>query len=293
MLSHSKLATAVFVVLLSWPDVGRCYGDDWPEAGSYAFSNWNGPTVQVHFSVPLMATAESPVLIVVPGAKRNADEYRDQWHDLAKANGFIVLTLGASVEDFPTERDYNGGGVISEEGELQPRDVWLFSAIEPLFDHFVARYGSKRKSYSLYGHSAGGGFVHRYLLFVPEARVDHAVAANPAFFSMPNWDAKYPFALDGTELNPADVHRWFGKPLTLLLGEQDTGPRTKPLSNGPQAQQQGPSVYARGLGFFKAALERATSDQVPFRWRLEVVHRVGHSNTHMASHAVRFLGVAE
>ena len=41
------------------------------------------------------------------------------------------------------------------------------------------------EKFYLFGHSAGGGFVHRYLLFKKEAPVLKAVAANPAFVTLP------------------------------------------------------------------------------------------------------------
>jgi len=79
------------------------------------------------------------------------------------------------------------------------------------------------------------------------------------------------------------------KPLTILLGDQDLGPRTKPLSNGPEARAQGPNVFTRGLRFHASGVSAAVAAEVPLGWRLEVVHDVGHSNTRMAPHAVRFL----
>ena len=53
----------------------------------------------------------------------------------------------------------------------------LARAIEPLFDDVRKRFGTQVTRYSLYGHSAGAQFVHRYVLFMPEARLDKAVAA--------------------------------------------------------------------------------------------------------------------
>src|SRR3954454_2110358 len=72
---------------------------------------------------------------------------------------------------------------------------WLFSAIDPIFDDFKKQFGSTRETYELYGHSAGGGFVHFVLLMVPDAKIDHAVAANPPSYTMPDADVAYPFGL--------------------------------------------------------------------------------------------------
>ena len=40
-----------------------------------------------------------------------------------------------------------------------------------------AATGNRSERYHLYGHSAGAQFVHRFLYFMPDARVAKAVAA--------------------------------------------------------------------------------------------------------------------
>ena len=57
-------------------------------------------------------------------------------------------------------------------------NIAVAAAIEPLFDHARARFGMEADAYSIYGHSAGAQFVHRFLFHVPDARVARAVAAN-------------------------------------------------------------------------------------------------------------------
>ncbi len=286
---HTTLSKLFFVFSLSVLSCLVACAADWPDKGAYEFTEWAGPSLGVHYSIPLEADATTPILVVIPGAKRNADFYRDAWHDLAMANGFIVLTVQAREADFPTEYDYNAGGVINEKGSQQPEERWLFSAIEPLFDHFKKKFGSQRSGYLLYGHSAGGGFVHRYLLMKPKARVDRAVAANPAFFTMPNDKSNYPFGLGGMNWSTSPFENWFDKRLVILLGDLDRGPRTRELSNGPQARAQGPSVLARGLEFFREALTVVDQRSTKLNWKIEIVQHVGHSNTHMAARAVPYL----
>jgi hypothetical protein len=243
----------------------------------------------VYYSVPPKATAKSPILIIIPGVKRNAEEYRNEWDHLATANGFITLVVEATKKLFPTEYEYNVGGVINARGEVQPEDRWLFSAIDPLFDDFKKQFGSHQEKYELYGHSAGGGFVHLFLLLKPQAKVDRAVAANPAFFTMPDDEKAFPFGMKGAPLANDALQNWFEKHLVLLLGEQDREPRTQLLSNGAEARLQGPHVLARGLGFYRAALSEAAAQHLDLRWRLEIIPGVGHSDPHVASYAVKYL----
>ena len=99
----------------------------------------------------------------------------------------------------------------------------------------------------------------------------------------------YPFGLRGVPFQEDAVKKWLQSPTVLLLGEFDTHPRTRPLSNGPVARTQGPHVFARGRRFFQGALLVAQEQKVSLAWKLKVVQNIGHSNFHMASHAVKYL----
>ena len=261
----------------------------WNEKSTYIFSPQAAPKLGVYCCIPPEADARTPILIVVPGAKRNAEVYRDAWHELAIANGFIVLSIAMTEKAFPSEYEYNAGGVVTAQGKLVPESQWTLSLIEPLFDDFKHRFGSKREKYSLYGHSAGGQFVLNFLLFKPNSRVELAVAANPAFFPRIDSDEAFPFGLTGVTLPKDAIQRWLDSPVVLLLGDRDLQPRTLPLSNGPKARIQGPHVFSRGLAFYAAALAVAAERGQPLSWKLEVVHNVGHSNDHIVSHAVKYL----
>lgn len=261
----------------------------WDAKGAYTFQGWDGPPMRIFYSIPPDSSADTRIVIVIPGARRNADDYRDQWHHLAMANKFIVLTIEGSKDNFPTEWDYNAGGVIGSDGEVKPEATRIFSVIEPIFDDFKTRFGSDQGTYGLYGHSAGGGFVHRFALFHPEARFDVAVSANAAFFTMPTSSEAYPFGLSGAPLADDAVQRWLDSRLVIMLADRDTGPRKNELSNSEDARRQGPSVFARGLGFFQDALVAADREGVDLKWKLHIVQNVGHSNTNMASYATRYL----
>ena len=259
------------------------------ERGRYALRDWGGPPVGVVYHIPVGSDKDTPIVIIIPGAQRNAGVYREQWDHLAQANKFICLTLEGTHDRFPSEYEYNCGGVMTADGKVSDEEKWLFSAIEPLFDDFKKRFGSKVKTYALYGHSAGGGFVHRFMLFKPDASVSVAVAANPAFYTMPDSTVPYPFGLKAAPLAKRALERWFGSKLIVMLGEQDLGPRTKALSNGRDARKQGSSCFTRGQRFFEVAQKKAKKVGATLEWQLESVPFVGHSNAHMASHAVKHL----
>ncbi|WP_416306580.1 alpha/beta hydrolase [Neptunicella sp. SCSIO 80796] len=257
--------------------------------GSYDFTGWQGGKLSIYYSLPPAADKDAPILIVIPGARRNADVYRDQWHSLAMKQGFIVLAIGCSLAVCPSEYDYNLGGLMTSSGKLQPAPRQFFSAPELVFNDFKRQFQSSQPTFALYGHSAGGGFVHLYMLARPDAPVSHAVSANAAFFTYPDPGHQFPFGLQGSPFSSQDMQRWLAKPLTLMLGDQDLGPRTKPVSNSDDANAQGRNVFARGLSFYAHAINTSVKQNVHPNWQLEVVHGVGHNSGELVPYALKYL----
>jgi hypothetical protein len=278
--------TCVVVGMISLPLPAK---DEWPTTGKYSFSSWAGQPLEIFYTIPPGSEPQSPIVVVIPGKNRNAEQYRDEWKDLAKSNRFITLVVEARKKDFPSEYEYNLGGVMNAQGQVQPREKWLFSAIDSIFDDFKKQFGSTRETYALYGHSAGGGFVPLFLLMIPDAKVDNVVAANPAFYTMPDASVAFPFGLKGLPLPEGAVDKWFSNRMTLMLGDRDLNPRTELLSNGAEARKQGPHGFARGLGFYRQSLTLSESERLPLKWRLEIVPDAAHDNKQMAPAAVKHL----
>ena len=255
----------------------------------YVFDDWQGSPIDVITYIPPNATKNTPLLIVVPGASRDAQRFHASWLDLAKKNHFSVLTIGAKKSFFPDEYSYNAGGVITPSGELVDESKWLFAVIEPLFIDFKKRYGFTTKKFYLFGHSAGGGFVHRYLLFNPRAPIIKAVAANPAFVTLPDSDIRYPFGIKNAPISDKNIYSWVSMDLAIILGEDDLGPRTKPLSDGPDARAQGPNCLARGKLLYNETKRKAEELKANFMWELITVPGVGHDNYYIAPFASIYL----
>lgn len=248
------------------------------------FSSWAGRPFPVFLYRPAAAGADAPIVFVMHGARRNGDEYRDAVAPLADIHGFIVVAPQFSREDFPGAEGYILGGATDRQGRPLPRETWTFSAIEPVFDHIRASLGSTRTTYSLFGHSGGGQFVHRFLLAAPDARVDRAVAANPGWYTMPDPATPWPFGLGGAPF-AIDMADWFRAPMTVLLGTADVL-RTDNLNQTPEADAQGPHRLARGKAFYAAAQARAAADGLALAWAIAFVEGVGHDHAPMAAGAI-------
>ncbi|MEJ2385356.1 MAG: hypothetical protein P8Y54_13350, partial [Xanthomonadales bacterium] len=255
----------------------------------YTFADWAGTPLRVHATRPSGLAADRPVVIVMHGARRNARDYRDQWHELAKRHRFLLLVPEFSERDFPGSEGYNLGYRRDGEGRPRPRDRWAFAALEPLFDDAKRRFGSTARRYALYGHSAGAQFVHRYLFFMPDARVARAVPANAGWYTMPDYAVAYPYGLGTSPVTPEDLRQALSLPVTVLLGERDDDPGHASLRRTPEALRQGATRLERGERFYATARAYAERQGVPFNWLRTRVPGADHDNRLMAPAAVPYL----
>ena len=254
---------------------------------SFEFSGWEGPSLNIWTYVPSGVDRRSaPILFVMHGARRDPERYREQWIDGAERGGFIVVAPEFSRADFRGAAGYNLGGAIDlQTGQWRDEGVWSFSAIEPIFDEVVDRLGSNRTRYSLYGHSAGSQFVHRFLFFKPDARVDRFLAANAGWYTFADQQTDFPFGLGNLPISEQALRRALAKDVVILLGDQDTDPEHSSLNRSEGAMRQGPHRFARGQRFFASARAIAQENGWEFGWRLRVVQGVAHSNGGIAAGA--------
>jgi poly(3-hydroxybutyrate) depolymerase len=243
----------------------------------------------IHLSRPVNLAPDRPVVFVMHGMKRNADEYRDQWHDLADKHDFLLVVPEFSDRDYPESKAYNLGNVFDGQGGRRPQAEWSFSAIEPIFDEVRQRFGMTVEGYAIYGHSAGAQFVHRFLFHIPNARVTRAVAANAGWYTMPDFSIEYPHGLKDSAVTREMLEQAMQRPLTILLGEDDTDPEHPSLRRTPEALAQGLHRFARGQAFFAAGRAASRDLGVPFAWQLETVPGADHDNRLMAPAAVPYL----
>ncbi len=253
------------------------------------FESWAGPPVRVFATRPVNLAPDRPVVFVMHGVGRNAGEYRDQWHELANEFDFLLVVPEFSQRWFPGSDKYNLGNVFDDHGAVNNVAAWSYSAIEPIFDEVRKRFSMSTEHYSLYGHSAGAQFVHRFIFHVPDARVSQIVSANAGWYMMPDYEQAYPYGLSGSAVSREKLRAALQLPVTILLGEQDNDPQHTNLRRTPEAMAQGDFRLARGHSFFDAARVYSQQLSVPFNWRLVTVPEADHDNRLMAPAAIPYL----
>ena len=260
------------------------------EAGSGKYEvSYGGKTIPVWYFLPNDARADTPILIVMHGVNRDADRYRDEWIPHASRYGFIVIAPEFSKEAFPGENSYNLGNTHDAENRLQPREQWSFSFLEPIFDAMKSATGNRSERYYLYGHSAGAQFVHRFLYFMPDARVIQAVAANAGWWTLPDHEIDFPYGLRGSGIDATELKSLLQRPLVVLLGTDDIDENHVNLRKTSEAMAQGPHRYARGQFYFETARHQAKALGVPLAWQLATAPGAGHHDREMAEFAVKIL----
>lgn len=280
LMTNCLKAAAVSLVLLVLATAAHAS----PPSGdvTFDFDNWSGPPIPVRLFVPDTADAGTAIVIVMHGASREAERYYTDWRAEAQQHGFIVVVPYFSREDFPRSTHYNLGHVFDRNSRAaRPSSAWTFAAIEPLFDAVVEKVGGNQAHYTMFGHSAGSQFLHRFLYYVPEARVKRAIAANAGWYTMPDFGVKYPYGLAGSGVSEKTLAGYFGRDLIVLLGDADTVREDEDLRKTPEAELQGRHRYDRGHTFYRVARAKAADLGAAFGWRLVEVPGATHSNAEM------------
>ncbi|MCL2416476.1 MAG: hypothetical protein FWD02_00885 [Bacteroidales bacterium] len=230
----------------------------------------------------------APILFSIHGTLRNADDYRDFFIEEANALGFMVFAPEFRNEGlFAGAPGYNLGRVHDEFGQLRPREEWTFSVIEPLFDFIRKDLRSRHTTYDMFGHSAGSQFIHRFLFFVPEARVNRAIAANAGWYTLPDLTVDFPFGLKNTPVTAETLKKSFAQRLYVALGTEDNDPEDPFLRRCSETDKQGNHRFDRGLFFWNNALINST--EIPFNWEKVIIEGVAHSGGTMATETVFLL----
>lgn len=237
---------------------------------------------------PAAHRPDSPVVLVQHGMNRNGDEYRDAWVPAADRHGLLVVAPTFPGAAWPGPRTYNDGHVRGEDGSVRPREAWS-NAIPARVLALLRQAGmTTREQATLWGHSAGGQFVHRLLALQPHGPFEAAGTANAGWYTLPTLDLPYPEGLGGTGLDGAALERWLAYPLMVFAGDQDTETEADSLPRHPAALAQGPHRFARARAFLNAGRAEAARRGVPCRWSLVVVPGVGHEGMVMSGAAAAF-----
>lgn len=237
---------------------------------------------------PASHTAESPVVIVQHGQSRNGREYCDSWIPVADAAALLVVAITFPKECWPDALTYNNGHVLDTERAVRPRQQWSQAIPGRVFALLREAGVTRRSSFYLWGHSAGGQFVHRLLATQPHKALAAVGAANPGWYTLPTLDMAYPDGYGGIGLTRDDIVRLLAYPLVIFAGDQDLDGTTENFPRHESAMAQGPHRFARAHFFLERGQTEAAKLDAPCNWRLVAVPGVGHEGMKMGGFAANY-----
>lgn len=250
-----------------------------------AYRHTDRKTIRVWTYRPQQWTAGNPVLFVMHGMGRNAEEYLDAWTALAEQKNLMLVAPEFENKLYRVvTNDYQEGNLKSPLGRSHPDSEWAFTVVENIFDHVNTINGLSLGSYDIFGHSAGGQFVHRMVVLKPDSRIGKAIVANAGSYTFLDDTIPYPYGLGSVQ---HDLGKSFGKHLVVLLGALDNNAEQGQLDQTKRAMRQGNHRLERGMNFFSSAQAAANQSGIDFNWSLQVVPDVGHDYRKMSEAAAR------
>ncbi len=137
-----------------------------PGSGSFTVAGgqpYPGKMIRVFYHRPESLHAGSPVVLVIPGAGRNGDDYRDAWVRASEEYGVLVLSPSYPETFYPEFWSYNLAGMTREVTldlsfviETNP-EAWTLDDVQEELD---SRIGMQ----DLVGDGAGNELLHQLVL---------------------------------------------------------------------------------------------------------------------------------
>ncbi len=246
----------------------------------------------LHAARPRHFDANTPILFVHHGVARNGEAYRDYWLPHVDEAGILAISIEFPEATFPEYLWYNFGNLHTKDGTSNPRAEWTFGIDERLFDALRAQGITRRQRYGLFGHSAGGQYVHRMLSFGYRDRIAIAVSANAGTYAMPDLEVPWPFGLGETELTPGSLAALLRFRITVMAGTNDTKTTGKFFPKGPRSNRQGLTRHERAHNYVRLGREAAVTLGTQCAWTVIDVPGVGHDGKGMSAAAAPVIAAA-
>jgi len=262
-------------------------GVDTSEIHRFSSNQVNNEKMRFYTYLPNPVNDSMQVMFVMHGTDRNAMDYLDAWSDFADANNYLIVAPEFSELIKGETFDYQEGNVWNQHHVWNSKEDWAFSAIEKIFSELRTNNALVADSFLIFGHSAGAQFVHRMLLFMPEAHIKTAFAANAGWYTFPHQEEKYPYGIMHTAINDQSLNQAFSKKLFVLLGSDDV--KNDHLRDTEKANKQGQTRIQRGTQFFDCSEKKAKDLNTEFNWTKKIIKHTGHNYILMSKEAQKMI----
>lgn len=239
--------------------------------------------ITLHTYRPYGHTPDRPVVIVQHGVLRNGDDYRDFWVEAADKHKLLIVAPTFSNEIWPGVESYNNGLAYTAMGNPRHVEGWSYALPARVVADLVAAELVDGNNTYLFGHSAGGQFVHRLMSSQSHKPWKAVTIGNPGWYTLPTMERKFPEGLDGVGLTEQHLERLLSYPMTILAGDRDIETQGEHLPSDPPAVAQGPHRHARAHNYLAAGQAEARRRGIACNWTLHSVPGVGHDGRAMSA----------
>ena len=244
------------------------------QANNYTFTARDGRTISVEYTFPQNITTDTRIVFVFHGMGRG--RVTQQLRVLSSHANVIAIAPQFTAEQFPSS-DYQFIGVGNN---LHNPENWTSAIIDDIYLDFLERFNLPMGKYIMLGHSAGGQFVHRSVIFSQSEFLDFGIAANAGSYTLPDMDLNYNQRGIGNlyHLHGNLINSNFGRRLYILVGSQDNDPDCCCLArNDTLDLQQGDNRFDRAFTFYLVSRDHTQQHNLPFNWELVIMDGFAHS----------------
>ena len=250
------------------------------------YAAWNKPDVELYYKLPNEINNDTKLVFVIHGASRDVKRYLEAWLEQSKDKNVILVAPFFSKDSF---QYYNTLGLASSSGKaFKNSKTKLTNSISSFFTFFKSKYDLKTETYRIFGFSGGSQFVHRYMMYGTDERVEMAAIGSAGWYTFLN-NEPFPFGITNM---PVDKNRldWFlSREVLFIVGKNDNDPNHSSLNSNYGAKKQGAHRHQRGESYFNNLINYAEINELPFRWRFRSVEGLDHNIEEMTKNAAPFL----
>ncbi len=251
----------------------------------YEFKNQPGREIILNTYTSKGYKPGNNVVFVQHGMLRNGDDYRDFWIPAADKHDLLIIAPTFPNPQFLDSEGYNNGMVLDDDGKVTPRDTWIYQVpgliCRELEEAGIIAPGKSR----IYGHSAGGQFLHRMVSLFGFGPFVSVAPANAGWYSLATLDEPFPAGLGGLNLNEESLKALFATDMHILAGRDDNNADADNLPTNPEAIAQGAGRFQRAHNYFTKAKAMAEKLGCPFNWQMTEVPGIAHNGCAMSAAA--------
>lgn len=231
------------------------------------------------------------IVFVMSGCLRDALNYLKLWVDAANENKYIIIAPEFDKSHYSIS-DHEYGNIIDIDYDYCSQDIytpimkyhneikneseWIYSIVDNIYLSFINEIGIESNRYTIFGHSSGSQFAHRFMMFGNSKYCKLFLCANAGLYTFYDESKDYPYGIKNLEKYKNRILESLTKKVYILAGEADI--KTKFLNNLPADMEEGINRYERAKNYFSSAEDMAKKNKINFNWKFISMPNVPHNS---------------